>query len=49
MRIRMQMQKRMPIRLRIQGFEDQKLRKKTENKIDIFEIENYNLLIPRPP
>jgi hypothetical protein len=38
------------IRIRIQGFDDQKLKeKKLEKFLNFFLIKNCNLLIPRPP
>jgi hypothetical protein len=39
-----------PIRIRIQGFNDQKLKKNYSwKKLTFFWIKNYNLPIPRPP
>jgi hypothetical protein len=39
-----------PDPIRIQGFNDQKLKKNTaEKKVNFFWIKNYNLPIPRPP
>jgi hypothetical protein len=38
-----------PDPIRIQGFNDQKLKKITAEKITNFWIKNYNVPLPRPP